>query len=335
MKLLTISVAAYNVSQYLDRLMQSLIDSQVLDWLEVLIVNDGSKDNTSEKALGYQNCYPGSVRLINKKNGGHGSTINRGIQEAKGKYFRVLDGDDWVNPEHLKALVEKMAEIDADMILSEYCTCYEDGTETVISDYPQLEDGHYYSFDELQPKIEWMRLHTAIYRTELLQKHHITLDEHCFYVDTEFMLFPIPYVETVYYVKDYIYCYRLGLPGQSVSRQGRIRHIADGDKVSRSLLAYYSDVKVQLSESKKNYFVNGIAQHCLFHFKSLMILPAGRKNKYQILAFEKQVKEADPEIFAKMADLGQRSRMLNSLRSSHYLNYYVMCWYKNRFSPIV
>ena len=94
-KLLTISVAAYNVDNYLDQLMQSVIEADVMDALEVLIVNDGSKDGTAAKALSYQQQYPASVRLIDKENGGHGSTINCGIREAKGKYFRALDGDDW------------------------------------------------------------------------------------------------------------------------------------------------------------------------------------------------------------------------------------------------
>ena len=98
-KLLTISVAAYNVEAYLDQLMASVIASGVLDAIEVLIVSDGSTDRTAEIARGYEAQYPASVRLIEKPNGGHGSTINRGIREAKGKFFRALDGDDWVCPE--------------------------------------------------------------------------------------------------------------------------------------------------------------------------------------------------------------------------------------------
>lgn len=333
-KLLTVSVAAYNVAEYLDKLMHSLIDSQMMEQLEILIVDDGSKDNTAEKALYYQKKYLESVRLISKENGGHGSTINRGIREATGKYFRVLDGDDWVHPGHLKALMEKMEDIDADLILSEYCECYEDGTTRVVSDYTLLEDGRYYDFDELQKRVEWMRLHTAIFRTELLQEHCITLDEHCFYVDTEFMMFPIPYVEKVYFSKNYIYCYRLGLPGQSVSKNGRMKHISDGETVTKSLLAYYARFKPLLMESKRNYFICGIAHHCLFHYKSLMLFPASRKNKQQLLAYERLVKNADQEVYAKMADFGQRSRMLKTLRGSHYLLYRMMHWYKTKIAPI-
>ena len=329
MKLLTISVAAYNVEAYLDRLMQSLTDSGVMEQLEILVVDDGSQDSTTEIALNYQKWYPDSVRLIRKENGGHGSTINRGIREASGKYFRTLDGDDWLHSGHLKALVEQMEKIDADIILSNFCNCYADGTEDVIDDFPALEDGNTYSFDELQSRVEWMRIHTVIYRTSLLKEHGITLDEHCFYVDAEFMLYPIPFVETIYTCKPYLYCYRLGQPGQSVSRNGRIKHIEDGARVSRSLLDFYQENAPQLPESKKKYFVEGIANHCLFHFKSLMMLPASPASKKKVLSFERFVREADPEIFEKMAQKGERSRMLKLVRRSHYLIYYPMNWYKN------
>lgn len=329
MKLLTISIAAYNVDAFLDQLMQSLIDSQVLEYLEILVVDDGSNDLTAEKAMLYQQRYPEAVRLISKENGGHGSTINRGIREATGKYFRVLDGDDWLHPIHLRGLVEKLNRINADMILSTYCSCFADGTKEIVDDFPMLEDGKLYSFDEIQSRVEWMRIHTAIYRTDLLRENRIMLDEHCYYVDAEFMLFPIPYVETIYFSKPYIYCYRLGLSSQSVSREGRLRHIGDGERVSRSLLTYYRRIESYLPESKKKYFEEGIAFHCLFHFKSLMMLPASPANKKKLCAFETFVKEENSAVFEKMALKGARSRMLNSIRRFHYLNYYPLNWYKN------
>ena len=329
-KNLTISVAAYNVEAFLDPLMQSILDSGVLDQLEVLIVDDGSKDGTAEKAGIYQTQFPDSVRLISKENGGHGSAINRGIQEATGKYFRTLDGDDWLHPMHLQKLVEKLDDLDADLILSNYCECYSDGETVIIDDYPTLEKDRSYSFDELAETVEWMRHHTVIYRTALLQEHRIRLDEKCFYVDSEYALFPIPFVNTIYYVKDELYCYRLGRTEQSVSRESRMRLIADGERVSKSLLAYYEEVKPRLTESQKRYFVSGIADHCLFHFDSLMFFPANRANKKRILAFEELVKKTDPEVYEKMANLSPPSRTLRFLRATHYAGYGIMCWYRHR-----
>ena len=95
-KVLTIVIPAYNVEQYIDRCLESVtthVDS--LDDLEIIVVNDGSKDNTLELAQRYAVKYPQSVRVIDKPNGGWGSGINRGIEEATGKYLKTLDSDDW------------------------------------------------------------------------------------------------------------------------------------------------------------------------------------------------------------------------------------------------
>ena len=65
-------------------------------------VNDETPDNSREIAEKFVEKYPEIYRIIDKKNGGHGSTVNRGIEEASGKYFKVVDGDDWSIRKHLK-----------------------------------------------------------------------------------------------------------------------------------------------------------------------------------------------------------------------------------------
>ena len=79
-KILTFSIAAYNVEKYLDKLLKTIICVPNNEMVEVLVVNDGSKDNTAQIAKEYEKNYAGVVRLIDKENGGHGSTINRGIK---------------------------------------------------------------------------------------------------------------------------------------------------------------------------------------------------------------------------------------------------------------
>ena len=96
-KILTVTIPSYNVEAYLEDCLESFVNSEVMDDIEVLIVNDGSSDNTAKIAQRYVDKYENTFRLINKENGGHGSTINTGVREAKGKYFKVVDGDDWVD----------------------------------------------------------------------------------------------------------------------------------------------------------------------------------------------------------------------------------------------
>ena len=326
-KILSISVAAYNVANYLDQLMQSVIASGVMDDLEVLVVNDGSKDETADKAFEYQNLYPQSVRLIDKENGGHGSTINRGIIEATGKYFRALDGDDWVHSEHLGKLVERMKNTDADIILSNYCKCFEDGREELGHDFDKLEDNHVYSFEDISEKVDWMRYHTVIYKTAILKEHQIHLDEHCFYVDAEFMILPIPYVKTVYYSEDYIYCYRLGLTEQSVSPESRMKHIDNSLTVATRLIDFWKEMKADLSESHKKYIERGIVGHCAWHIDSLYMFPLKSNKKKDLVKFESELKTKVPDLYQR---IGQRSKVLSVLRLCRYSIYPIARKYRLR-----
>lgn len=110
-KILTITIPSYNVEKYLDETLPHYFDERVLPDIEILIVNDGSKDNTLAIANGYHEKYPESVFVIDKPNGGHGSTINAGIAAARGKYFKVIDADDWVDTESFVKLIDTLKKL--------------------------------------------------------------------------------------------------------------------------------------------------------------------------------------------------------------------------------
>ena len=98
-KILTISIAAYNVERFISNTLDSLVSLsgeslEMLKRLEIIVVNDGSKDNTENIVKKYVDKYPFAVNLITKENGGYGSTINVAAKAANGKYFKLLDGDD-------------------------------------------------------------------------------------------------------------------------------------------------------------------------------------------------------------------------------------------------
>lgn len=203
-KILTITIPSYNVEAYLEDCLESFVNSEVMDDIEVLIVNDGSSDRTEEIAKRYESKYPNTYRLINKENGGHGSTINTGAAEAKGKYFKVVDGDDWVDTRSFIHLVKVLKEIDADIVASNY-TWINHTTkmpeERQEHPFEKIEYNRMYNFEEIVGKTI-IDMHATTVKTELYRKAGEQIDEHTFYVDVEFIAFPIPYVQTVYFIED-------------------------------------------------------------------------------------------------------------------------------------
>ena len=119
-KILTVIIPTYNMEDYLRYCLDSLLIKENFKQLEVLIINDGSKDSSSAIGHEYEQLYPEVFRVIDKENGNYGSCINRGLKEAKGKYVKILDADDSFHTKHFEAFVSFLVEIDADLILSDF-----------------------------------------------------------------------------------------------------------------------------------------------------------------------------------------------------------------------
>lgn len=326
-KILTISIAAYNIENYLERCLDSLIKVKNLELLDILIIDDGSSDKTSQIAKDYAYRYPTSLTYVAKENGGHGSTINKGITLAKGKYFRALDGDDWLSSD-LDNLILKLIDCDSDAIICDYYKCYEK-KEPQRYTFPLQQKT--YSFKDIDDNISWLPYHCLIYKSEFLQKHNIKLDEHCFYVDTEFMLLPIPYLETFTYLPLSIYCYYLGRDGQSVSIESRIKHLKDSEIVSYRLLKYYKQQLPNLSPSKKAYFERGLANLFVWHFRSLLSTKPRFKILKALKKFDKAIYNIAPQAYYYMADKKRSKhdiRMVKILRNSYYLLYFPFVIYR-------
>ena len=322
-KLLTFSVAAYNVEKYLDKLFNSILSVDKLDRVEVLIINDGSKDKTAEITKKYENLYPDIVRLIDKENGGHGSTINRGIQEATGKYFRALDGDDWIDTNGLERLLECISNIDSEVILMDYITCYEGG-EDILEKVADFSPKKELLLDAIISNIGYMRYHSVIYNTNFLKSNHIKLDENCFYVDTEFMLYPMKFIKTLTYLDWPLYCYRIGLGEQSVSANGRKKHIKDSQKVGYCLLNFYKTLS-KITRERRAYIENGIAAHCSFHINSLLLFNPSSEIKKEIIEFDNYIKSVSEDIYDKVS---LESKSIKLMRKTNYAMYRAMAMKK-------
>ena len=112
MKYISFAIPCYNSEDYMARAIESILTGG--DEVEILIVNDGSADRTSKIAHGYMEKYPGIVRVIDKENGGHGDAVNEGLGAARGKYFKVVDSDDWVDEEALCKILTLLRNLEDD-----------------------------------------------------------------------------------------------------------------------------------------------------------------------------------------------------------------------------
>lgn len=123
MKLLSVTVPCYNSQDYMRHCVETLLPGG--DEVEILIVDDGSKDDTAAIADQLQAQYPTIVRAIHQENAGHGGAVMKGLENATGLYFKVVDSDDWVDSQVLKDLLTLLRRFaqqgeGVDMVVSDF-----------------------------------------------------------------------------------------------------------------------------------------------------------------------------------------------------------------------
>lgn len=243
MKVLSFVIPAYNSQAFLDKCVGSMLSPEVLDKLEVVIVNDGSTDDTAWIAEGYCTRYPGVVRLISQENRGHGGALNTGCAAARGKYLKAVDADDWVETENLPEFVRLLERCGSDVVLTHYRTI-DIGTGEVRNwrSYPE-EFGREYGFAAVMSA--WrsfdrsLTYHGITYRTEFYQAHSTPLPEQVFYEDHEYAAFPCCRADGVLSLDLFIYDYRVGDVNQSVSSENQLRRIGHTETVIRRMSEEY------------------------------------------------------------------------------------------------
>ena len=234
--------------------------------VEILIVNDGSKDRTAEIGKEYEEKYPGIVKLINKENGGHGDAVNAGLSHASGKYFKVVDSDDWVDRISLMKILNVLKnfeeeEQEVDMLIANYV--YEKvGMEhkKVIRYDNVLPENQILKWDEIgQFHIgQYILMHSVIYRTDMLKLCQLTLPKHTFYVDNIYVYYPLPHVRTLYYMNVDFYRYFIGREDQSVNEKVMISRIDQQIFVTKMMIDMYELRRIQ-SKKLRKYMLNYLA----------------------------------------------------------------------------
>ena len=317
-KVLTITIPSYNVEKYLNQTLDSFIQEEILADIEVLIVDDGSKDRTPLIGKAYEEKYPGTFRVISKENGGHGSTINRGIQEARGRYFKVVDGDDWVNTGDFVKLVNSLKTCEADYVVTNYYEVNDKTGEKTPKDYKELAGKEIWKFEEAAA-VSQLSMHSLVIKTEILKKNHIRLDEHCFYVDVEYILYPVPYVKNVEFLDLYVYMYRLAVTTQSVSLQGYQRHMQNHIDVILHLTEFFEKYAKSGTPEKIEYIGKRIAQMVGDQITIFVSFPETDTSvKKKFTDFDRTLKALSPEIYRRS---GEESGTLRLFRKTGFKGY--------------
>lgn len=297
-KILTITIPAYNVEKYMDEVLPTFLAESIMDKIEILIVNDGSKDKTSEIGKRYEKEYSGVIKLVDKENGGHGSTINKGIELATGKYFKVVDGDDWVDTDAFVKYVNALETLDTDAVATPFYRVNEDTKEKELSLFNGIEFGKEYRLDDIIKTMdEKYQMHGLTFKTEILKKIP-KISEHCFYVDQEYIIYPLKYVETIYFLNAPIYQYRVGNVAQSVSTQSYMRNREMHKRVTRNVLHYYQTEK--LSPEKTAFLKGRVAKLANTQIRIYLCFEPSDEMKKELLDFYHEIKSTDSELLDMM-----------------------------------
>lgn len=239
MKLISFVIPCFNSEDYMEHAINSILVGG--DNIEIIIVNDGSSDNTLKIARIYEKKYPNIIKVIDKKNGGHGSGVNAGLEVATGKYFKIVDSDDWVDEDSLKKVITTLKDITPDMLIVNYV--YEKmGSAKEINYRHILPENKIFTWDETKKfKIStYLLMHSIIYKTSILKKINLKLPEHTFYVDNIFVYYPLPHIKKMYYLNIPFYRYFIGRDNQSVNQSVMIKRVDQQIRVTKTMIDFFN-----------------------------------------------------------------------------------------------
>lgn len=307
MKLLTFAIPCYNSEAYMRNCIDSLLPGG--EDVEILIIDDGSKDETARIADEYQEKYPTIVRAIHQENGGHGAAVNAGIANATGLYFKVVDSDDWVKESAYQEILETLRELvggekTLDMLISNFV--YEKVGEKhnkVMRYRHALPEGTLFTWKDVHHffKGQYILMHSVIYRTRILRECGLKLPEHTFYVDNIYVFEPLPYIKNMYYLDVNFYRYFIGRADQSVNEEIMISRIDQQIKVNKLMVDYYVENKSRICQDRKcrNYMTNYL--EIITTISTVLSVKSGtEENLKKRVELWKYIKNKDVALFLKL-----------------------------------
>lgn len=308
-KILTVAICAYNMEKYIDECLCSLLIEDISD-IEILIMNDGSTDNTPTICRKYTSKYPDSVRLIDKINGGWGSNINIAVTEARGKYFKILDADDWFDSKNFSIFVNLLKSLDTDMVVNNHVLCYCDQYKTEFYNWQKYTDT-IINLSEINDRLKF-NIWDVTFKTDLINKGYKNLPNKCLYTDTLFLMRNLSKTSTAFFSNNYLYMYRLGREGQSISKESVKKHYKEMLHVLRLTLNEYKD---NYSSINRYVLEQRLMSTYAFVVKNIMLLHDDKSidSRAIIISIDKAFKQECRDTYEII-----RKKLFKPMRITHY-----------------
>lgn len=301
-KLITYAIPCYNSAEYMDTCIESILACEADD-IEIVVVDDGSaKDNTYEKALAWQERYPGIVKAVHQENGGHGAAVMKGLEHASGIYFKVVDSDDWLDNAANKRMLATLRFFTEPLDLLVVNYVYEhtvDNTSERMHYRRMLPQGRVFSWNDLGrvSLSKYILMHSVIYRTQMLRECELNLPRHTFYVDNIFVYKPLPSCRRIYYLDVDLYRYFIGREDQSVNESVMIGRIEQQLRITRIMIDAFRLEEDVASPKLRQYMRNYLSM--MMTICTVFLLMSEREDKAALREeIWEHLREHDPQTYA-------------------------------------
>jgi len=315
-KVLTIIIPTYNMEKYLHRTLDSLIVSdEDMSLLEVLVINDGSKDSSSLIGHEYEAIFPDTFRVIDKENGNYGSCINRGLKEASGKYVKILDADDRYDNEVFRGYLKFLKNTDVDLVINNRTNLDDRGK--VVEKYSFKLPFGVFSLKDIYGYVKTIQMHCVAIRTDNIRKIGYKQTEGISYTDQEWMFLPVATSESLAYFDGYLYLYLTGRDGQTMDVSVRENKFWQELKVMDVSLNEYNRSEYMFNEEQRQYLVERLVARIASCYSVYFNVFGSDKNYQLLVDFDKALKEKNQTVYER----------LNGLSVNHY--HYIRHWRKH------
>lgn len=281
MKLLSIIIPAYNMEAYLAACVESILRTPSLAAVEIIIVNDGSKDKTLRIAKQYAERHRDTIRIVDKPNGNYGSTINAALPIAKGEFVKILDADDTFNSSYLAEFLTFLGKMQGvDMIVTPFTEVNEQKEHRVdynLYSRKIYEYGKIYDAEQIfgDGAIRFFMMHGVCYRTELLRQMGYRQSEGISYTDQEWVFYPLFNVKSIAFANIPLYRYNTSREGQTMDAKVQLRSLSQLIAVTEAIARYFATHSGAMeSATRINFLRNIVADRIrIVYRKYLLVMP--------------------------------------------------------------